>query len=119
MAETVYVLSAADRAALDEMLAWWQRTRGVDATRERRGCLPRWVDRRMKGKLYGSMSTGSTGQLVDNVAAIIGVVPTTGTSETVMVANVHHWAADDDADVRFEWCRSSSQWEFYQVNCPS
>ncbi len=113
-----YVLNEHDRAIVGEMLAWWKANR-LGGGSLFRGPLRYATDRRCKGTLASSMSSTDATVDVDNVTTIIGPSPTTDSTSTVEVSNVHGWDADDAAKCRFEWCYSSSQWELYQVDCPA
>lgn len=112
---TLYGFDDDGIATLQEMVAWWRLTRGY-GRQDRRG-LGNIVDRRIRGLLTASLSSGSTSFTIDNVTALLGPSPTTSSTGTVTVANTHNWPGSNNGLVRAEWCYPSSRWEAYQVTC--
>jgi hypothetical protein len=118
-----HYLTTEQAQRIDRILKWYDRLgRHLRLTTPQptiRPDLTPPVNRRFKAFLKGSMSSTDSTQTVDGVVKITGRSPTTSSTAEVTVSNVHGWDGDDNALSRVEWTAGSSQWEFYQINCPS
>lgn len=114
-----FYLTGDQVSRLGEMLRWYETMRHVFPGQVSGTQTRMQPDRRCKGLLKGAMDSTDATATVDNVSPIMGPNPTTSTTSTVTVYNAHDWDADDNAKCRFEYIRSSSRWDLYQVNCPA
>jgi len=120
MADDRRYITAKQDSRLDELLAWHENVgRFIHTPYYRRRQFGAPADRRYTGQLTAAMSTGSTSASVDNIETIIGPDIVSSSTETKTVANFHGWEGDNNGKCRFEWNRSSSQFEFYALDCPS
>ena len=120
MAKDRFVLTESQSQRIARMLAHYERMgRRFPGPEQRRRVLIPATPRRVTCLLKGALAASSTSTVVDNVERISGISPTTAAGEELTVSNRHGWSGDDNALGRAELNASTSNWELYQLTCPS
>lgn len=117
MAKT-FVLSGPQVDRLDEMLVWFENF-GRFLPREiyRRKQLPHLaIDRRYTGTLAEALADSDSSIDVHDIETIVGPTLFASSSETQEVFNPAGWEGSSGDPCRFEFKRSSSQFEFYAIH---
>ena len=118
MAEDTFLLNKDSVQRLDAMLTWWENV-GLHLPREfyRRKQLPNGpADRRYRAQFSEAMGSTDSSVDVNLVTTIVGPTLLASSSDTQEVFNPAGWEASSGDECRFEWTRSSSQFEFYAIH---
>ncbi len=116
--DDTFVLAGKDVLRLDKLLEWHENVgRFIPRPLYRRSQLPNGpMDRRYTGQLDEALASTDASIDVNDVEAIVGPTLLSSSSDTQEVFNPDGWEGSSGDGCRFEFNRSSSQFEFYAIH---
>ncbi len=116
MADTHFVFNKQQVDRLREMITWFETSDHVNGTFNRPRQLGSVSDIRATGNLAESLSSTDASIDVHDIATIYGPIVGASSSDTQEVFNPDSWEGSSGDGCRFEFNRSSSQFELYAIH---